>query len=49
MNYSRVMAVAKKRILADANLVIQRMWTEEYVSVSVKDVAVCLVCNGKIS
>jgi hypothetical protein len=37
------MAVAKKRILADANLVIHGMLTEEYVTVSVKG----LVINEK--
>jgi hypothetical protein len=43
------MAAAKKRKVADENHVFQSKWTEEYFFVCVKDVAVCLVCNGKIS
>jgi hypothetical protein len=43
------MAAAKMRRIADENHVFQSKWTEEYVFVYVKDIAVCLVCNGKIS
>jgi hypothetical protein len=35
--------------MADEDLVFQSKWTEEYFFFCVKDVAVCLVFNGKIS
>jgi hypothetical protein len=43
------MAAAKKRKVADENRVFRSKWTEEFFFVCVKDVDVCLVCNGKIS
>jgi hypothetical protein len=43
------MAAAKKRKLADENCVFQSKRIEKYFFVYIKDIAVCLVCNGKIS
>jgi hypothetical protein len=43
------MAAAKKRKVTDENRVFQSKWTEDHFFVCVKQVAVCLVCNGKIS
>lgn len=43
------MAAAKKRQEAEGNCVFQGKWIEEHFSVSAKDVAVCLICNGEIS
>jgi hypothetical protein len=41
------MAAAKNRKVADENCVFQSNWSEEYLFV-LEDVAVCLVCNGKM-
>jgi hypothetical protein len=43
------MAAAKKINMADESHVFQCKWTVECFFLCVKDVAVCLVCNGKIS
>jgi hypothetical protein len=43
------MPTAKKRKMADENHMFQSKLTKEYFFGYVNDVAICLVCNGKLS